>query len=280
MVRRASGKHVPGQPLEPAPAVGRVPLGDEPRCRSRRAGSASCSRRSPARTSVPLNVALPIYGPTIVAVLPLARRRAARRRGRQRLASGQPARSTPSPATCRRRPPARGGRTSSATPSSSCSRRWPILSAPLSAATRSLRLGQLDRLHHWPRNLADWFPWLPDGAVIAGEESALEGDHAAAIEQRLRGGRRGLPVFSAGLSPPRVPAPRVRGRARRRHSARTRKLVVEAGRLLERVLDVMPFTDFDRVSLAFRGNGRSATRARPRRPSPTSARRLAERRGV
>ncbi len=115
-----------------------------------------------------------------------------------------------------------------------------------------LRLGQRDRLHHWPRNLADSFPWLPDGAVIAGEESALEDDHALAIEQICEAGRRGLPVFSAGLS---LLASRLREYAGAPQKAfgANGKLVVEAERLLDGVLDVMPFADFDRVSLAFRG---------------------------
>ncbi len=115
-----------------------------------------------------------------------------------------------------------------------------------------LRLGQRDRLHHWPRNLAGSFPWLPDGAVIAGEESALEGDHALAIEQVCEAGRRGLPVFSAGLS---LLASRLREYAGAPQKAfgENGELVVEAERLLDWILDVMPFADFDRVSLAFRG---------------------------
>ncbi|MGG7377662.1 hypothetical protein ACQ7B2_02440, partial [Escherichia coli] len=35
-----------------------------------------------------------------------------------------------------------------------------------------LRLGRIADLRHWPANLAKWFPWLPDGAVIAGELAA------------------------------------------------------------------------------------------------------------
>lgn len=115
-----------------------------------------------------------------------------------------------------------------------------------------LRLGQLERLHHWPRNLADLFPWLPDGAVIAGEESALEGDHETAIVQVCEAGRRGLPVFAAGLS---LLSSRLReyAGAPREAFGENGELVDEAGKLLEGVLGVMPFADFDRVSLAFRG---------------------------
>jgi hypothetical protein len=114
-----------------------------------------------------------------------------------------------------------------------------------------LRSGQHDRLHHWPRNLADWFAWLPDGAVIAGEEAALEGDHTLAIQYVCDAARRGLPVFGTGLS---LLASRLREYSAAPVSAfgDNGKLVAEAGRLLERLLALMPFVDFDRVSLAYR----------------------------
>jgi hypothetical protein len=32
-----------------------------------------------------------------------------------------------------------------------------------------LRSGDLDHLHDWPRNLANWFMWLPDGPVLWAE---------------------------------------------------------------------------------------------------------------
>lgn len=115
-----------------------------------------------------------------------------------------------------------------------------------------LRSGQLDRLHHWPRNLADWFPWLPDGAVIAGEEAALEGDHAVAIHYVCEAAARGLPVFAPGLS---LLAARLREYSGAPETAfgENGRLVAEAGRLLERLLAFMPFVDFARVSLAYRG---------------------------
>jgi hypothetical protein len=115
-----------------------------------------------------------------------------------------------------------------------------------------LRSGQLDRLHHWPRNLADWFPWLPDGAVIAGEEAALEDEHDVAIGYVCDAARRGLPVFGVGLS---LLASRLReySAAPKSAFATNGKLVADAGALLEPLLAVMPFVDFDRVSLAYRG---------------------------
>jgi hypothetical protein len=115
-----------------------------------------------------------------------------------------------------------------------------------------LRLNRLDKLHHWPRNLADSFPWLPDGAIIAAEESALEGDHETAIVQVCEGARRGLPVCSVGLS---FLASRLREYASAPKSAfpNTADRIDEAGRLLEPVLRVMAFTHFDRVVLAFQG---------------------------
>jgi hypothetical protein len=115
-----------------------------------------------------------------------------------------------------------------------------------------LRLGRLDALHDWPLNLANWFEWLPDGAVIAGEASALAGDHETAIELVCETGRRGLPVFSAGLS---LLASRLReyaGAPKEAFGANGDR-VAEAGKLLDGVLQVMAFADFDRVSLAFRG---------------------------
>jgi len=114
-----------------------------------------------------------------------------------------------------------------------------------------LRSGQLDRLHHWPRNLADRFPWLPDGAVIAGEEAALESDHTLAIAYVCDAARRGLPVFGPGLS---LLASRLREYSGAPETAfgENGKLVAEAGQRLERILDFMPFVDFARVSLAYR----------------------------
>jgi len=115
-----------------------------------------------------------------------------------------------------------------------------------------LRSGQLDRLHHWPRNLADKFPWLPDGAVIAGEEAALESDHATAIAYVCEAGRRGLPIFAPGLS---LLAARLReySGAPKKAFGENGKLVEEATTLLDGLLATMPFVDFARVSLAYRG---------------------------
>lgn len=115
-----------------------------------------------------------------------------------------------------------------------------------------LRSGQVDRLHHWPRNLADSFPWLPDGAVIAGEEAALEGDHATALGYVCEAARRGLPVFAPGFS---LLAARLREYAGAPADAfgENGGLVAEAGQHLERALRVLPFVDFARVSFAFRG---------------------------
>jgi len=115
-----------------------------------------------------------------------------------------------------------------------------------------LRSGQLDRLHHWPRNLAGAFPWLPDGAVVAGEEAALEGDHATALGYVCEAARSGLPVFAPGFS---LLAARLREYAGAPADAfgENGGLVVEAGQHLESALRVLPFVDFARVSFAFRG---------------------------
>jgi hypothetical protein len=63
-----------------------------------------------------------------------------------------------------------------------------------------LRLGQLDRLHDWTKNLYHYFPWLPDGIVIYAEHLARVGDHQQALEKLLELPQRGLPLFSSGLT--------------------------------------------------------------------------------
>lgn len=42
-----------------------------------------------------------------------------------------------------------------------------------------LRVGALGPLHDWPRNLADWFGWLPDGSVLWAETLLRRGEAAA-----------------------------------------------------------------------------------------------------
>jgi hypothetical protein len=76
---------------------------------------------------------------------------------------------------------------------------------PVAAAAGAyalLYLGELDLLHNWTMNLADWFPWLPDGTVIAAEHLAREGDHGQARRllrklDQVDGAR--VPWLSAGL---------------------------------------------------------------------------------
>jgi hypothetical protein len=203
-----------------------------------------------ARRETPLNVALPIYGPTISQDCLLTIERG------------------PSATTANVSLPGRpkvdavarylnGGYLREAADLSAEAEQLLLhkMADPFGAALGGyalLKLGRLDRLHHWPRNLADWFDWLPDGAIIAGEESALEGDHETAIAYVCEAGRRGLPVFSLGLS---LLASRLREYAAAPKDAfgANGDRVDEAGRLLESVLKVMAFADFDRVSLAFRG---------------------------
>jgi hypothetical protein len=63
-----------------------------------------------------------------------------------------------------------------------------------------LKLNDLDRMHNWADNLAAWFRWLPDGAVIAGEVAARRGTDAHAAKLFRTAIRRGLPLFTEGLS--------------------------------------------------------------------------------
>ena len=63
-----------------------------------------------------------------------------------------------------------------------------------------LKLHELDRMHDWPDNLANWFETLPDGAVIAGAVAARRGDDEAAGNWFKKAMERGIPIFSEGLS--------------------------------------------------------------------------------
>jgi len=74
---------------------------------------------------------------------------------------------------------------------------------PIAAAAGAfalLRIDDLDRLHDWTANLANWFPWLPDGAVVRAEHLGRVGEHEAAAELLCEVPRRGLPVLSVGLA--------------------------------------------------------------------------------
>jgi hypothetical protein len=114
-----------------------------------------------------------------------------------------------------------------------------------------VRQSRLDRLHHWARNLSAMFPWLPDGAIIAGEEAALEGDHQTAVRELCDGARRGLPVFADGCS---ILMSRLREYATSPEPAPgvSADDHNEAAARLERLIPLGPFVYFARISLAFR----------------------------
>lgn len=64
-----------------------------------------------------------------------------------------------------------------------------------------LRAGRLDRLRDWTRNLANWVPWMPDGAVIRAwhllRESKPNSEHALAWFMEAE--QRGIPLYAQGL---------------------------------------------------------------------------------
>ena len=57
--------------------------------------------------------------------------------------------------------------------------------------------------HDWVRNLMNWFPWLPDGAIqhawVKLRHQQDENDRLEARESLLEGYRRGLPFYSRGV---------------------------------------------------------------------------------
>jgi hypothetical protein len=49
------------------------------------------------------------------------------------------------------------------------------------AASILIRSNQLEALHDWPRNLANWFKWLPDGPVLWAETLIRRGNRTLSI---------------------------------------------------------------------------------------------------
>jgi hypothetical protein len=113
-----------------------------------------------------------------------------------------------------------------------------------------LRLHELGRLHDWSTNLANFFPWLADGAIVAGEKAALEGDQVTAASWMGEAARRGLPAFVDGFSmlasrlreygTPKAPPPGV-----------SMTLAKELAQHADRLLPLTTKVDFSRISLAF-----------------------------
>lgn len=67
-----------------------------------------------------------------------------------------------------------------------------------------LKVGALNRMHHWAENLANWFPYLPDGPVIRARQLLLMGlsdmtQYEAVRTWLLEAIKRGMPVFTEGL---------------------------------------------------------------------------------
>lgn len=73
---------------------------------------------------------------------------------------------------------------------------------PYAAALSGLFLfqhGRFDRLHDWPRNLANWFPWFPDGAVLHAAQCLHDGEVDEARTYFLAAQDRGVPTFAMSL---------------------------------------------------------------------------------
>jgi hypothetical protein len=61
-----------------------------------------------------------------------------------------------------------------------------------------LQAGQLGNLD-WMKNLAEWFPSIPDGAVIYGSALLRAGDRVLARSYLLETVKHGLPIYTVGL---------------------------------------------------------------------------------
>ena len=114
-----------------------------------------------------------------------------------------------------------------------------------------LRLNELKGTQNWTENLASWFPWLPDGAVITGEKAAMLGDHQRALDYFLRASERGLPLFTDGFS---ILVSRLRQYEANPHirAQLTEKKAAEVRTLLAELERWSPFVDFSALTLTFR----------------------------
>jgi hypothetical protein len=114
-----------------------------------------------------------------------------------------------------------------------------------------LRLHEVERTHDWTDNLAAWFGWLPDGAVIAGEKAAMLGDHRRALTHFLQAGQRGLPIFTDGFS---ILVSRLRQYQANTHirAQLTEEQVADVRALSARLEEWSPFVDFSALTLTFR----------------------------
>lgn len=67
-----------------------------------------------------------------------------------------------------------------------------------------LKTGDLERMHDWANNLANWFPWMPDGSIIHAWQMIQQGvstpDIIPVIRNRfLEALNRGIPVYTEGM---------------------------------------------------------------------------------
>jgi hypothetical protein len=142
------------------------------------------------------------------------------------------------------------------------------LKDPVAAAVAAyalLRFAELKRLHEWTENLRRWFPWLPDGVAIRAEHLARRGRHEQAFRVLMELPRRGLPLFSDGLSfaldrlslyveedPFKLPPARARG----------------ARETLMRLRALTRIVDFGEPILTFRGDPLAEAKPNPsKRPA-------------
>ncbi|HXT69968.1 MAG TPA: hypothetical protein VN700_09450 [Vicinamibacterales bacterium] len=72
--------------------------------------------------------------------------------------------------------------------------------AAAAGAVGLLGIDEAERVHSWLINLANWFPWLPDGAALAAESCARNGQDEEAVRFLSLLEHRGLPLFSDSLA--------------------------------------------------------------------------------
>lgn len=68
-----------------------------------------------------------------------------------------------------------------------------------------LKMSALEQMHDWANNLANWFQWMPDGAIIHAWQLLKKADSKQEVvdkkvrERFLQAIQRGIPIYTEGL---------------------------------------------------------------------------------
>jgi len=113
-----------------------------------------------------------------------------------------------------------------------------------------LKTGELARLHDWANNLANWFPLLPDGAIIhatqlLNKKEKTESDIDLIRKRLLQAAGAGIPVYSEGL--------RLLEKGLTQLWYHSKQMDDEIKKARDRIGDYLEVTDFSQETTTFIG---------------------------